>query len=168
MKESSINFISKLEGFKTAIKNLHWDADNMSQHKLCDDIADSLSDFQDAISEIEQSLQGNVRLNDLKAEQYRISTLKNFVEDVLKAVKEYYNGCEGEDYIGIRSECENFIGQLQRFSYLVDFTIKEDFRMKISKKINESKEKKVIKIDESDLRKIIKESINSVLNNYKI
>ena len=104
MKESSINFISKLEGFKTAIKNLHWDADNMSQHKLCDDIADSLSDFQDAISEIEQSLQGNVRLNDLKAEQYRISTLKNFVEDVLKAVKEYYNGCEGEDYIGIRSE----------------------------------------------------------------
>lgn len=168
MKESSINFISKLEGFKTAIKNLHWDADNMSQHKLCDDIADSLSDFQDAISEIEQSLQGNISLNDLKAEQYRISTLKNFVEDVLKAVKEYYNGCEGEDYIGIRSECENFIGQLQRFSYLVDFTIKEDFRMKISKKINESKEKKVIKIDESDLRKIIKESINSVLNNYKI
>lgn len=168
MKESSLKFISKLEGFKTAIKNLHWDANNMSQHKLCDDIADSLSDFQDAISEIEQSLQGNVKLNDLKAEQYTISTLKNFVKDVLKAVKEYYNGCEGEDYIGIRSECENFIGQLQRFSYLVDFTIKEDFRMKISKKINESKEKKVIKIDESDLRKIIKESINSVLNNYKI
>ena len=45
MNKKVLNFINKIEGWKTAIKSLHWDSDSLSQHELCDKIADSISDF---------------------------------------------------------------------------------------------------------------------------
>ena len=50
MKKFALEYICKMEGYKTAIKDLHWDANNLSQHKLCDDIADEIKDFQDVVS----------------------------------------------------------------------------------------------------------------------
>ena len=66
MDKTVLEFINKVEGWKTAIKALHWDADNMSQHKLCDDIADRIADFQDQVSEVEQSINGKLKINKLK------------------------------------------------------------------------------------------------------
>ena len=51
MNKKILTFINKLEGWKTAIKSLHWSADNMSQHKLCDDIASDIAAFQDKVSD---------------------------------------------------------------------------------------------------------------------
>ena len=61
MKKVILDYINKMEGWKTAIKSLHWDADNLSQHQLCDDIADRIAEFQDQVSEVEQSITGNLR-----------------------------------------------------------------------------------------------------------
>ena len=36
MNKTILDYINKCEGWKTAIKQLHWDADNLSQHKQCD------------------------------------------------------------------------------------------------------------------------------------
>ena len=66
MKKVILDYINKMEGWKTAIKSLHWDADNLSQHKLCDDIADRIADFQDQVSEVEQSITGKLKINTLK------------------------------------------------------------------------------------------------------
>lgn len=46
MNKTILDYINKCEGWKTAIKQLHWDADNLSQHKLCDDIAEKIADFK--------------------------------------------------------------------------------------------------------------------------
>jgi hypothetical protein len=42
MNSKVLSFVNKCEGWKTAIKSLHWDSKNLSQHKLCDDIADKV------------------------------------------------------------------------------------------------------------------------------
>ena len=42
MKKDIVNFLCKLEGYKTTIKNAHFSASRMSEHKLMDDIADKL------------------------------------------------------------------------------------------------------------------------------
>ena len=66
MNSKVLSFVNKMEGWKTAIKSLHWDSKNLSQHKLCDDIADRIADFQDQVSEVEQSISGKLPLNQLE------------------------------------------------------------------------------------------------------
>ena len=127
MSENILAFINKLEGFKTAIKNIHWNSANLSQHKLCDDIASQLSDFQDQVAEVEQSINGNLPFNQLKPTEYKITNLVNFVNDVIAAANAFYKTLEdkGDDYIGMRSDVESFLSSMQRSLYLVKFTLKE-------------------------------------------
>ena len=85
MNKKVLTFIDKLEGWKTAIKSLHWSADNMSQHKLCDDIASDIADFQDKVSEVQQGIQDKkISRNELKPTPYKVKNLKTFVKDVIK------------------------------------------------------------------------------------
>lgn len=141
MNKKVLNFINTCESWKTAIKSLHWDAANMSQHKLCDDIASDIADFQDQVSEVEQSISGNLPLNNLTSSDYKISTLTNFVNDVIETTKKFYKSINGDDYIGMRSDCESFLSKMQRNLYLVRFTIKEDIKRNILRQINESRPK---------------------------
>lgn len=143
MNKNILNYIEECEGWKVGIKNLHWSADNMSQHELCDDIADEISNFEDLVSEIEQSISGKIKLNGFTPKSYKITSLKSFVEDVISASKSFLKELEGmgEKYIGIKSECETFIGTMQRKLYLVNFTLKEELKKRLRDRINESRPK---------------------------
>ena len=140
MKKYILDFICQLEGQKSAIKSLHWAAKNLSQHKLCDDIADAIADIQDKVSEVEQSISGKLPVNSLKPKAYKVTTLKDFINDVISGTNEFYSKLqkEGKEYIGMRSDIEAFLSSAQRFSYLVDFTIKEALKQRIRSRINES------------------------------
>ena len=122
MKQFILKYVDDCEGWKTAIKQLHWDARNLEQHKLCDEIAETIADFQDQVSEVEQSISGNLALNKLQPTKYKITTLKNFINDVIDTTNKFYK------YIGMRSDCESFLSEMQRKLYLANFTIKEDKR----------------------------------------
>ena len=139
MNKKVLSFVNKLEGYKTAIKELHWDADNMSQHELCDKIADSIAEFQDTVSEVEQSITGKLATGNLKPVSYKVTTLKKFVEDVLDATNTFYKSLEdeGDTYTGMRSDCESFLSDMQRNLYLVNFTMKEDLKRRLANRINE-------------------------------
>ena len=128
MKNFILNYVNTLEGYKTAIKSLHWNSKNLSQHKLCDDIADRISDFQDQVSEVEQSIHGNLPFNKLKGTGYVVKDLKTFVKDVLASANKFYKELQnkGDDYIGMRSDVESFLSDMQRNLYLVNFTLKEE------------------------------------------
>ena len=140
MKDFVLTFVNKLEGYKTAVKSLHWNSKNLSQHKLCDDIADRISDFQDQVSEVEQSISGNLPFNKLKGTPYTISNLKNFVNDVISETNKFYKELQNKDdkYIGMRSDVESFLSDMQRNLYLVNFTLKEN---RISRIIREEIDK---------------------------
>ena len=66
MKRSILIYINKLQAYKTAIKNIHWSSNNMSEHKLFDDIEDAVADVQDEIAEVAQGVYGKLKLNELK------------------------------------------------------------------------------------------------------
>lgn len=143
MKDFVLTFVNKLEGYKTAVKSLHWNSKNLSQHKLCDDIADRISDFQDQVSEVEQSISGNLPFNKLKGTPYTISNLKNFVNDVISETNKFYKELQdkGDKYIGMRSDVESFLSDMQRNLYLVNFTLKEN---RISRIIREEIDKLIL------------------------
>ena len=156
MNKTILGFINKCEGWKIAIKNLHWSSDNMSQHELCDDIADVISDFEDLVSEVEQSITGKVKLNSLNPKEIKIDGLKGFVEDVINDSKSFLSELEnmGKNYIGIKAECEAFIGKMQRNLYLVNFTLKEELRSRLKDKLNESRPKNLANVDDAEIEKI--------------
>ena len=139
MDKKVLNYIEECEAWKVAIKNLHWSADNLSQHELCDDIASLISDFEDLVSEVEQSISGKIKLNGFTPKKYEIKSLKSFVNDVISSSKSFLNELDnmGENYVGIKSECETFIGEMQRKLYLVNITMKEDLKRRLSNSINE-------------------------------
>ena len=83
MNKKVLSFVNKLEGYKTAIKQLHWDAKNMSQHELCDDIAESIAEFQDTVSEVEQSITGKLKINSLKPTEYKIKDLMYWMPPIV-------------------------------------------------------------------------------------
>lgn len=168
MKQFVLDFINKFEGYKTAIKNLHWNSKNLSQHKLCDDIAQEISGFQDIVSEVEQSINGNLAFNKLKPTKYRITSCKTFMDDVLKTTTAFYKKLQhkGDSYIGLRSECEAFITKIQRLSYLLNFTLKEDFKRQYERKLNESRYSNSFEIEKGKLNEYLNESINKVLSQY--
>lgn len=66
--------------------------------------------------------------------------MKKFVEDVLDATNTFYKSIEdeGDTYTGMRSDCESFLSDMQRNLYLVNFTMKEDLKRRLSNRINES------------------------------
>ena len=139
MNKKILNYIEKCESWKVAIKNLHWSADNMSQHELCDDIASEISDFEDLVSEVEQSITGKIKLNGFTPKSYKIKSLRSFVEDVISDSQSFLKELDkmGDKYIGIKSECESFIGVMQRKLYLVNFTMKEELKRRLKARINE-------------------------------
>ena len=152
MNKKVLSFVNKLEGYKTAIKQLHWDAKNMSQHELCDDIAESIAEFQDTVSEVEQSITGKLKINSLKPTEYKIKDLKSFVEDVLDATNSFYKEVKdmGDTYVGMASDCESFLSDMQRKLYLVKLTLKEELKERLRDKINESMPKNLANHDEVD------------------
>ena len=172
MNKNILNYIEECEAWKVGIKNLHWSADNLSQHELCDDIADEISEFEDLVSEVEQSISGKIKLNGFTPKSYKITSLKSFVEDVISASQSFLKELEGmgEKYIGIKSECETFIGTMQRKLYLVNFTLKEELKKRLRDKINESRPKNLANTEDVEKfmgrrPKTIKARINQI---YKI
>lgn len=161
MKDNVLSVINKLEGYKVAIKNLHWSAENMSEHKLCDDIASSISDIEDKISETAQGLYGQISKNEIKPISYKISTTKQMLVDLLKDVNAFYNTLNDKTDVGLKTLVEELIQKINQFSYLITLCIKEDFKHKIKRKLTENK----FLVKEEELRNIIKKSVNKVFEN---
>lgn len=169
MKKYILDFVCQLEGQKTAIKSLHWHANSLSQHQLCDDIASAIADYQDKVSEVEQSISGKLPLNNLKGTPYKVTTLKKFVQDVISGTNSFYKKLknEGDNYIGMRSDTEAFLSDMQRQLYLVDFTVKEALKERLRNKINEnrvtiSNGEDKYSLTENELRELVDEAIKNV------
>lgn len=153
MDRKILTFVNTLESYKTAIKNLHWSSKNMSEHKLFDDIADTVSDFQDEVSEIEQGLHGQIKKNQLRPKRYQIKNSTQFLNDVINETNAFYKTIGGKEYIGMRSVVETFLGDMDKYKYLLTLCLKEDFKKRYKQRIFEEKVKNVVS---EEIRKILR------------
>lgn len=114
-----IRLIAQMEGFKTRLKEIHWAAENMSTHKLVDDILDSFTKFQDAVAEDVQGEFGDFPVGSihplLPSSTELIPLLKEMRYEILIVP---LNGIDGDMYTGIINEMEDFYHKLNVFIYL--------------------------------------------------
>jgi DNA-binding ferritin-like protein len=163
MKTNILNYINKLQAYKTAIKNLHWSSKHMSEHKLLDEIADSVANNQDEIAEMCQGLYGKIKLNELKPKRYKITNSKKMLFDLLRDTKSFNSSIKGRELTGVRSVVEAFIGEINKFVYLMDMCIKEDIKRNFKSSLNESNSI----INETLLRETIQKAIKNSLNEWE-
>jgi DNA-binding ferritin-like protein len=163
MKTNILNYINKLQAYKTAIKNLHWSSKHMSEHKLLDEIADSVANNQDEIAEMCQGLYGKIKLNELKPKRYKITNSKKMLFDLLRDTKSFNSSIKGRELTGVRSVVEAFIGEINKFVYLMDMCIKEDIKRNFKSSLNESNSI----INETLLRETIQKAIKKSLNEWE-
>lgn len=160
MKSSILVYINKLQAYRTAIKNIHWSSNNMSEHKLFDDIGNTVSDVQDEVAEMAQGIYGKLKFNELKPKRYNITSSKKMLQDLLSTTETFLQTLNrNKSLVGIKSVIENFVGELNKYLYLLDFCLKEDLKRRLKNQINENK----IVISESDLRNIIREAIKKAI-----
>lgn len=115
------SFLCVIEGWKTKIKNLHWAAPNMNTHKLLDEIAEFVSNFQDSLAEDYMGISGKLDSNFLVGTTCSSDTTKDLLQTMSIRTRSFYEQIpERSIYSGIKSETEAFIHDINKYMYLIE------------------------------------------------
>ena len=118
-----INFINKLEGFKTKCKNLHWSATKKNIHVYLDEFLGILSDYQDSVAEDYQGILGHMQPNVIEGIKSQSLNALDFINEVKIATETFYNNIPNDTcYVGIKSETETFIHNIFKYKYLFEIS----------------------------------------------
>ena len=114
-----IDFLNKLEGWKTKCKNLHWAAPKKNIHVYLDEFLEILSDYQDGLAEGYMGILGKMQPNVIKGTSSEALNAFDFISEVKYNTIDFYKKIpEDVIYKGIASECETFIQNINKYDYL--------------------------------------------------
>ena len=115
-----LNYINKLEGWKTKCKGLHWSASDLNTHLTLDQFLKVISDYQDTIAEeIMGILQIHFKPDDLIGYISDAQNVKELIFEIKNETLYFYSNIPDNPlYSGIKSECETFIQNLNQYNYL--------------------------------------------------
>lgn len=114
-----IDFLNKLEGWKTKCKNLHWAAPKKNIHVYLDDFLEILSDYQDGLAEGYMGILGKMQPNVIKGTPSEVLNAFDFISEVKYNTITFYESLPKDTiYKGIASECETFIQNINKYDYL--------------------------------------------------
>lgn len=123
-KPKFIEFISKLEAFKTKCKNLHWSAPNEPIHVRLDEFLGEISDYEDSIAEEVMGITDKFKPTDINPAPFTniqsITNAADFINSICKATCDFYDGLcsDCSIYAGLKSETETFIHNINKYKYL--------------------------------------------------
>lgn len=121
-----IDFLNRLEGWKTKCKNLHWASHKKNIHTYLDDFLTVLSEYQDGLAEEEMGIYGRMLPNVIVGTSSMATNAKEFIQEVRTATLSFYEGLPQDAiHAGIRSECETFIHNINKYVYLFSLTDQE-------------------------------------------
>ena len=114
-----IDFLCKLEGWKTRCKNLHWAAPKKNIHVYLDEFLEVISDYQDGLAEGIMGILGRLDPLAINGTPCKTSNAIDFIGEVKDVTCEFYDKISSStEYVGIKSECETFIQNINKYTYL--------------------------------------------------
>lgn len=121
-----ISFINRLEGWKTKCKNLHWASFKKNIHTYLDDFLEILVNYQDSLAEEEMGIYGRMLPNVIKGTESMALNAKEFILEIRSTALEFYEKIPDDSiHAGIKSECETFIHNINKYKYLFSLTDQE-------------------------------------------
>ena len=120
MTQVYIEFLCKLEGWKTRCKNLHWAAPKKNIHVYLDEFLKVLDNYQDALAEdIMGTLNSRLDPNSINGTSCTADNAIDFISQVTKDTLAFYARIsDTPNYVGIKSETETFIHNIKVYTYL--------------------------------------------------
>ena len=119
-----IDFICRLEGFKTRCKNLHWAAMKMNIHKALDEFLDIMNEYEDSLAEGYMGILGQMAPNAVNGIACLAVCPISFIEEVRSKTMEFYDRIPSNTiYKGITSETETFIQNINKYKYLFEICL---------------------------------------------
>ena len=97
--EFFINFLNRLEGWKTKCKNLHWAAPKKNIHVYLDEFLEILSEYQDSLAEEYQGLLGHMQPNVIKGVVSEALNAIDFINEVKGYTYKFYDALSKETAI---------------------------------------------------------------------
>ena len=132
-EEFFLDYINFLEGIKTHCKAMHWGIMNVDvkskrgAHIYLDDFLEIISNYQDMIAETTQGIFGNfITLKNIKGKPVPegvAETPHDFCQWLQNNVITFYNMLTAPALVGIKSETETFIKDIQKYNYLFNLCI---------------------------------------------
>lgn len=125
-KRVYIDFISKLEGYKTRCKNLHWASVKKNIHVYLDEFLDIMSDYQDSLAEESMGICGHLSALDISGTMCSAQTAKEFIREVIDNTIDFYKQIPDKPcHAGLKSECETFIHNCWKYKYLFELSAQD-------------------------------------------
>lgn len=117
------NFINKIEGWKTRCKNLHWAAPKKNIHVYLDDFLNVLSDYQDSLAEGYMGILGKMKPNDIYGTPCSCCDAITLINEIRIDTLNFYESIPADSiYKGLSSDCETFIQNINKYTYLFSLT----------------------------------------------
>lgn len=126
-EDTILRFINTIEGWKTRCKNLHWAAPEKAIHVYLDDFLTVLSGYQDSLAEEYMGINGKMQPTAVTGVTCNSTNAMEFIKQVRLKTLDFYSTISSNSiYAGVRSECETFIHEINKYNYLFGLCYKED------------------------------------------
>lgn len=119
MKREFIDFINRLEGYKTAVKFIHWGAPNRSVHVVIDKFSDQLSDFEDEFAEDIQAIYGQFNITEANPVLPPADNAEDLLLMIRADLANMKDLLEEKMYTGALNELEDFFHVVNQTIYLI-------------------------------------------------
>jgi hypothetical protein len=118
MKKNIISFICSLHGYLIRIKEIHWNTDNNSEHLLCDEISDDLSDCEDRFTECAMGMSGeHFKIGDLKPMLPNNTDLKKMLQEFEGETIDFKKSMDEYKEAGLVNICDDILECINKFKY---------------------------------------------------
>lgn len=126
-EDTTLRFINTIEGWKTRCKNLHWAAPEKAIHTYLDDFLTVLSSYQDSLAEEYMGINGKMQPAAVNGVSCNSTNAMEFINQVRLKTLDFYSTISSNiRHAGVRSECETFIHEINKYNYLFGLCYKED------------------------------------------
>lgn len=116
-----LEFINRIEGFKTRCKNLHLCADKNNIHVRLDELLNILTTYQDELAEDYLGIGNSIGPTSLRGIEAKSLDPWEFIKEIKRATEVFYESIpQSTLYKGITSETENLIHSLNKYDYLFE------------------------------------------------
>jgi hypothetical protein len=120
LRDEVLSYIKELEGFRIRLREIHWQTERHSEHKLTDDLISEFESHEDSVAEIVMGLLGvRIQVGEVVPELPAEKDLKGLLQHALNSafhLKSKLTSAPG--YSGLESLIDDFMQCISKGKYL--------------------------------------------------
>lgn len=122
MDQEILNFINRLEGYRSIMKFLHWAAPRRSRHEVLDDAFSDLGDFEDEFAEDAQAIYGQVSPDDCNPIPAKSKDDIGLMKEIRADLANMKLYLDKPMYTGLVNEVEDYFHKVNKTIYLLNLS----------------------------------------------